>query len=104
MNLVGTEIGFARRILSQLLSQPLELAPAHIGQILARGRCCRSLVQVYRNLQLASDALTELTRECDAIFHRRALERNERDDVGGTDPRVFAAVLTEIDALRRRLD
>ena len=49
-------------------------------------------------LELAPDALAELAREGDAVLHRRALERDEGDDVGGAHARMLARVRVEVDA------
>ena len=49
--------GNARGILSDLSAQALELAAAHVGEILAIGTRCRALVEKDRNLQLSAHAI-----------------------------------------------
>ena len=39
----------------------------------------------------------DLARQCHTIGHRRALDRHEGDHVHGTEARVFALVLAEVD-------
>src|SRR5436190_24247731 len=104
MNFVRTEIGFARRILTDFFAQSLEFTAPSVSEILARGRSGRTLVEINRNLQLAANSLSKPAAEGDAVFHRRAFERNEGHDIGGTDPGVLTTVLAEVDALRGRFD
>jgi hypothetical protein len=98
----GAKIRHAiRRAGAHLVAKPLELAAADVGQVLAIGSRRGALVEEYRNLELASDAFAERASKDDAVFHRRSLEGNERNDVGRTHARMLAGVMIEIDALAR---
>jgi hypothetical protein len=81
------------------LAQLLEADVAHVGQVPALGAQRRGLVEVDRDLELASDALAQRVRGAHALLHRRALERHERHDVGRADARVLALVLRQVDQL-----
>src|SRR4051812_17626639 len=82
--------------LGHRVANALELTAANVGEILAIGTRRRALVEEDRNLELTADARGEGPGKSDAILHRRALERNERNDVGGAHPRVLAAVLRQV--------
>ena len=104
VNAARSEVGIAVGIRADLGTQTLELSASHVREVLAIGACGGALVQKDRDLELAADALTEGSRERDAVFHRAALERHEGHDVGGTHAGMLAAVRVEIDMLARRLD
>src|SRR6266550_2414329 len=104
VDLRGTEIGIARRVLAELFAQPLELSTPNIRQVFSRWRRGGALVEVDRNLQLAPYFLAEPPRQSDAVLHSGSFQRNEGNDVGGADTRMLPGVLAEIDPLRRRLN
>src|SRR5262245_6519129 len=102
MNPRRTEVGNAiRRALDHLFPNSLELAAPDVGEIPASRTLGGAIVQEDRDLQLFSHAFTELFGEDDAILHRRALEGNERDDVGRPHAGMLAAVRVEIDPVAR---
>jgi len=105
VNLVRAEIrSTIRRAGVHLVPNALELTAANIGQVLTIGTGRGALVQKDWNLELLAHALAERSGEDDAILHRRALERNERDDVRRAHPRMLAGVVIQVDVLPRRFD
>ena len=98
------EVGRALRRRADVVANALELAATHVGEILAVGARGGALVEEDGDAELAPDALAELARERDAVLHRRALERDERDDVGGAHARVLARVRVEVDQPLRLAD
>ena len=79
-------------------------AAPDVGQIFPRWLRSRALVQVDRNLELAPYSLSKLAGEGDTVIHRRSLEWNERNDVGGADARMLSSVRTEVYSLGGGLD
>ena len=100
----GRSRACAAALRADLLAQPLELAAADVGEVLAVGARGGALVQEDGDLELAPDALAELARERDAVLHRRSLERDEGHDVGGAHARVLAGVRGEVDVSLRLAD
>src|SRR5262245_16497496 len=99
MDLRRSKIGYAIRILSNLVSQPLELSAPDVGEILPVGARGGALVEEDGDLQIAADAFTERAREHDAVLHRGALERHEGDDVRGAHAGMLPAMVIEVDQL-----
>ena len=71
--------------------EPFELAAADVFEILARGIRRRVLVEVHRHGEALRDRRGDVLRQRHAVVHRRALDRHERDDVDGAEPRMLAA-------------
>src|SRR5215210_6029430 len=91
-----TEVRCALWRPAYVILQTLELSTSHVGEVLAIGTRRGALVEEDGNLQLAADALAELACEGDAVLHRRPLEGNERDDVGGAHPWMLTGVRGEV--------
>src|SRR5207237_5911682 len=104
MDFLRPEVGLARRIFSELVTEPLELTAPNIGEIFARRRRCCALVEVDGNPELTADPLAEGAREGDAVLHRRAIQWHKGDDVGRADAGMLASVVAEVDPFRRGLD
>ena len=79
------------------VGQPLELAAPDVFEIPARGVRGRFLVQIHRDLEARRHFGAHFPCERDAVGHRRALDRHERHDVDGAEPRVLAAMPAKID-------
>ena len=98
------EVGRPLRLL-QLRGQALELAAADVLEVAARGRRRRLLVE--EDGQLVPRARLRpptVARQRDAVGHRHALDRHERDDVDGAEARVLARVLAQVDAREARVE
>jgi hypothetical protein len=61
-------------------------------------------VEEHRKPQFGADAVCEGERGAPRVLLGSRFERDERDDVGGSDPRVGALVLAQIDPLDRGRD
>ena len=100
MDLRRAEIGFAIRLDADLLADDLELAAAHIRQVLPRRNAGRLLIEVDRDPVTRGDFLAHLVRQLDAIFDAHSGDGDEGDDVRGAHARVFALVPAQIDEFR----
>jgi hypothetical protein len=104
VNARRTEVGHTVRVPADLLAEAFELAAPHVGEVLAIRSRRGALVEEDRDLQLAPDTLAQGSREHDAVFHGRPLERDEGHDVGGAHSGVLAGMLVQVDVLARGAD
>ena len=97
MDFVGAEVGNAIRVRADFGARAFEFAAADVGEIFAIWTRRRFFVEENRDPEFAADFRAEFAGEGDTIVHRRAVERNEGADVGGTDARVLSGVRGEVD-------
>ena len=79
--------------------QSFVLAFADVGEIASMRRARGEFVEVHRNADLFSDALTEASGEIGAFVHGHFRDGDERDDVDCAEARVRAAMRRHVDQL-----
>ncbi len=87
-----------------LRRQPFELATSDVLEVAAGRRRGRLFVEEDRNLESGGDFGRGVLRKRDALGHRDAVDRHERHDIHGAEPRMLASVRAEIDVLDCRPD
>ena len=100
---VRSEVGLPFRLL-HFRGKAFELPLADVREIAPPLRSGGVFVEVDGNAEPAPDFLPELSGESDAVRDRGPSDRNERDDVDGAHPGVFAAMSREVDAGQGRLE
>ena len=86
------------------LGESLVLRFADVGQADALRAHRRTRVEVDGDLVAGGDLMSEGMRDGDALLHRHAGERYERNDVHRAEPRVLALVRAHVDLAERRRD
>ena len=94
------EIGAARGIDGGELEQFLESAAADVFQIHAIGPPGGCFVEIDRNAELTPDPLPGGDSQRNAFLQAHPPHRDERHDVGRSDPRMDAGLLRHVDAER----
>jgi hypothetical protein len=87
-----------------LLGQPFELPAADVFEVAARRSGRGLLVQVDRDAESLRHGCRHLACQRDALGHGHALDWDERHDVHGAEPRVLAAMRTQVDVCQRLLE
>src|SRR5262249_52288445 len=93
------EVRLPLRIGSNLVAYALKLPATNVLEVLPLRPVCRSLVEIDWNLVAAPNLLADLPRNGDAILEPHALNRNERDYVGGAKSGMRSLMLIQIDQL-----
>ena len=78
---------------------PSNCPAPNVFEILALRAGRRSFIQVDRDAKTPGDLSAHVFRHRHAVFDRDAVDRNERNHIGSTHPRVCAFVLREVDQL-----
>ena len=97
MDPVGSEVGNARRILSDQVPQPLELRAPDVREVAAFGAGGGGFVQEDRQGELGADPRADRPGEQDRVGHRRPLDRHEGQHVDGAHARVGPLVDGQVD-------
>jgi hypothetical protein len=100
MKFRAAHVGATRRVFQCGLAQTFELAAADVLQLDAVGARCGSAVEVNRDTEPAPNLKSRLTRKHRHFERRDAGDRDEGDDVGGSDTRMNASLPGEVDQLR----
>ena len=93
----GAEIRLAFRLIFDLGLKRFVLPAANILQVDPLGACRSLLVEIDRDIQLAADPLTQPAGHGHTFRHLNPGQRDEGYHVGGTQARVGAGMLVEVD-------
>src|SRR5215469_11844152 len=101
MQIRATDIRTPRRILAHHITQSFKLPLADVFKLHTIWPRCRCTVEIHRNTIPPPNKEPRLPRQNSAVGQRSTAYRNERNDVGSTDPGMHATLLGKIDQLGR---
>jgi len=96
----AADIGSTIRVSQNLLAQVFEFSAAHAFQPLAFGPQGGLFIKVNRDVVARPNLCAGMSCKLDAIFHGHALNRHKRQNIGGADARMPAAVVAQVDQFR----
>ena len=96
MNSRLTEVRVPSRFCFDFVADAFELSLAHRCEILTLGSGSRLFVEVNRDTELAPQPFSARPSKRDAVIHRHSGDRDERDHIGRSHPRVLAGVLVQV--------
>ena len=94
--MVGPEVRHALGVLADHFAQALELALAHLGQVLAVVEFGGAVVKVNGDIEFAADALAGLLGQRYAVLYRGIHDRDERGHVRGAHAGMFPFMVVEV--------
>ncbi|OQB84491.1 MAG: hypothetical protein BWX85_00971 [Chloroflexi bacterium ADurb.Bin120] len=97
----GSKIGIASGNNAKLLFECFILSSANILKIDPLGLSGSLLIQVNRDLQRFTNALTQATRHLNTFCHGYPGNRNKGDDISGANPGMLALVLIQVNQFAR---